>query len=105
MVLRAPERGAEDLAERCVVAQYLAGGRGVAGAKQVLRAEPRRIEPQRFGDPVHVHFDGEFRLRSAEAPKGAVGRRIGEHHAASDPHVLAAIGPGCVQRSAREHHR
>ena len=31
---------------------------------------------------IHVHFDGELRLRRAEAAERAVGRRVGAHRAA-----------------------
>ena len=43
--------------------------------------------PEPLGDPLHVHFGGELRLRRAEAAERAVGRRVGHHRAAADADV------------------
>src|SRR5205823_10491718 len=76
----------------------------VARPQGVLIAERHRVEPQRLGDPLHVHFDGELRLRRAESAERAVRRRVGEHGSTIDAHVLAAVWASGVNAAAGEHH-
>jgi hypothetical protein len=67
------DRVAQHLQRAAVAPEPLPGRRGVAGPQRVDLAHAHRIEAERRGDAVHVHFDGELRLRRAEAAERAVG--------------------------------
>ena len=84
---------------RCPVA-VMSPGRSALRSRSA-----HRVEAERLGDAVHVHLDGEQRLRRAEAAERAVRRRVGHRRAAADAHVVAAVGPGRVDDAARQHHR
>ena len=99
------ERAVEHLVRCDRVLQHLAGGGDVAGAEQVLLAQLDGIEPSCAGDAIHVHLGGELRLRRAEAAERAVGRRVGHHDPAANAHGFGAVGPGGVDRRARQHDR
>ena len=87
------------------LAQHLAGRRDVAQLVGVAAAKLDRIHAEPLGDCVHVALDRVLSLWRAEAAEGAVGRRVGGHRARADHDVGAAIGPGGVDRPARQHHR
>ena len=73
------------------------------GRSALISRSAHRIQAERLGDAVHVHFDGELRLRRAEAAERAVRRRVGHHRAAADAHVVAAIraaSRGCSPRDS-----
>ena len=103
--VRAAHRFLEDHERAGVLAQRLTGGGGVAGTQRIHPAQFDRVHAERLGDALHVHFDGELGLRRAEAAERAVGRSVGEHCAAADVDVVAAVGTGGVDAAAREHHR
>ncbi len=83
----------QHLARTAVGAQALSGRCRIAGPQRVLIAQPNRIQLQRSGDAIHVHFDRKLRLRRAEPAKRAVRRRVGHHRPAADPDVVAAVRP------------
>ena len=60
--------------------------------------------PSAVGNPVHVHFDRELRLRRAEPAERAVGRRVRHRRAAADADVVAAIRTARVDHAARQDH-
>ena len=70
-----------------------------------MLAQRNRIHVERFGDAIHVRFDGEDRLRRTEAAECAVGRSVGEHRAAANACVVAAIRAGGVNAASRHDHR
>ena len=96
-------RFAQHRQRAAVAAEPLAGRRRVAGPQRVDLADADRIEAERFGDAIHVHFGRELRLRRAEAAKRAVGRRVRHHRAAADADVVAAVRSARVNHAARQH--
>ena len=89
--VRALDGLTQHLARAAVGAEPLSGRGRIAGPQRVLVAQANRIERQRLGDAIHVHFDGKLRLRRAEAAKRAVRRRVRHHRAAADADVVAAV--------------
>jgi hypothetical protein len=88
-----------------IVTQHLSCRSGVAGSQCIDATEFHGIQPQRFGDAIHVHFHGELRLRRAEAAERAVGRSVREHRASVNVDVVATVGTSSMDASARQHGR
>ncbi len=87
------------------VFEDLARGGAAAGGEEVAAAEFFRREADDFGDLVHVAFEGEDALRSAEAAEGSVGRDVGGHGFGADGEVGPVIWAGGVDGSAGEDDR
>ena len=102
----ATHRFVEHLQRARIVAQASDRSRSCRPARSAFIARSvDRIHAERFGDAIHVDFDGELRLRRAESAKRAVRRRVREHRAAVDASILTAIRTGRVNAAARQHHR
>ena len=99
-----------------VFAQRLSRRRRVAGLEGVDGAKLHRVHAQRVGNPVHVDFDRELRLRCAESAKRAVWRSVRKHGSAANANVLAAIrtrawmiraterrGSACIRAAVQEY--
>src|ERR1700677_1915589 len=84
------------------VVEKLAGGGAVAGGEEVAAAQLLGSEADDLGDFVHVAFEREDALRSAEAAEGAVGRNVSGHRFGADRHVGPVVGAGGVDCAARE---
>ena len=65
-------------------------------------AQLERRQAERLRDAVDLHLGRELGLRRAEAAEGAVGRRVGRHRAARDPHVRAPIRTAGMQHAAAD---
>ncbi len=103
---RAPHRLAQHRRARCESRPSLWPVAVVSpGPQRVDLAQAHGIDAERLGDPLHVHFDGELRLRRAEPAERAVRRRVRHDGAAADAHVIAAVRAGRVDDAAREHDR
>ena len=94
---------AQDRERAAVLPEPLTRGGCVARPQRVDFADAYRIDPERLGNAIHVHFGGELRLRRAEAAERAVGRRVRHRRAAADADVIAAIRSGRVDDPARQH--
>jgi hypothetical protein len=80
----------------------MSGGGRVPRAERVHLAQADRVHAERLGDPLHVDFGGELRLRRAESPERAVGRRVRHHDPAVDADVVATVGPRRMNDPSRE---
>ncbi len=96
------ERAGEQMLHVDRVFEELAGGCAVAGGEEVAAAQLFRGEADDLGDLVHVAFEREDALRSAEAAEGSVGRDVGGDGFGADGEVGPVIRAGRVDGAAGE---
>ncbi len=102
-IVRSLHARVEHLAGADALAKDLAGGQYRPFPDKVLPSQRHGVDAKRGGDLLHVQLGGKQRLRRAETPKRAVGRRVGGHGPRAHAHVAARVRSGGVQRAAREH--
>ena len=86
LIARGLGRSVEYLRRANALEQHLARGRRVTLPVDPSSAQLDRGEIERGRDLGGLHLGGELGLRSAKAPKRAIGRRIGGHRTPSDAH-------------------
>src|SRR5271163_3799468 len=88
-----------------IVLDDLAGRGLLALLQEIAAAEFLRAESDDLGDLVHVPFQGEEALRSAEAAKSAVRRDIGRDRPGVHAKIRPPVWTASVNRGAGEHDR